>query len=146
MSKESAMKVIDDFEEMERPSPWIQLRDRKKVAAQLRDRVNNPFLINQGTSGTCGPASITFEIARAQPLDYVIAVTQLYNIGGTRVRKWDLKPCSDLLKAPCPASIAEADWLILASIRDSENWFFDVTSDKDQFPSGTILGEIEDFV
>ena len=142
---EQAMNVIDDFEEMERPSLWIQMRDRKKVAAQLRDRVNNPFLIYQGTSGTCGPASITFEIARANPLDYVVAVTSLYNTCYARVRKWVLIPCNDLRKAPCPLGIAEADWIILASIRDSENWFFDVESERDVFASGTTLGEIEDW-
>jgi hypothetical protein len=38
-----------------------------------------------------------------------------------------------------------ADWIILASIRDSENWLFDVESDKDQWASGTSLGEIEDW-
>ena len=142
---DEAKRIVNIFRQIQSPSsPWIQIRERQKIADQLMKRIENPFLINQGTSGTCAPAAIAFEIARANPRDCVLAVAQLYNVGSTTIRKWALRPCRALLKAPCPPEIDEADWVLLASIRDSENWFFDVTSEKDSFASGTRLGEIEE--
>jgi hypothetical protein len=68
-----------------------------------------------------------------RPDEYVRAVTELYDRGRTRIGKWDLKPDSDLKNYVLPktALIPEADWVIMASIRDSENWFIDYQATTD---------------
>jgi hypothetical protein len=45
---------------------------------------------------------------------------------------------------PKDANIDEADWIIMASIRDSENWFFDYTSVKSD--GGTTNREFNDML
>jgi hypothetical protein len=146
MSTERALQMIDDFETSERPSAWKQIRDRGGFASQLRERVNDPFSISQGSSGTCGPATLVFNMLRAEPVNYVTLATSLFNFGGATLRKWQLRPDKELRDSACPSDIAEADWIVLASIRDSENWFFDfLPSTRAATAAGTTLSEIEDW-
>jgi hypothetical protein len=61
MSKKQAHEEIDRFEKGTLQA-FTKL-DRATVANDLRLRVNDPFLINQGNkAGICGPATIAFEI------------------------------------------------------------------------------------
>src|SRR5262249_9615719 len=120
---------------------------RATVASELRARVDNPFLINQGAkAGICGPASIAFEIMRARPFTYCNAVSRLFQFGFTWLDSWKIAPDDDLLKAACPKSVAEADWVMLASIRDSENWLLDFHDDDSTWAEDTHLSEIKDWM
>jgi hypothetical protein len=106
---------------------------RAKIAEQLRARVINPSLIDQGEAGLCPAAAVVYSLARSKVVEYVQAVIDLYEKGKAQTHKWSIEPCSDLLayKPPSTAGIPEADWIIMASIRDSENWFFDFQSETD---------------
>lgn len=144
MSKEGALALVSNFATEKNIQSAFPKLDRDVVADQLRQRVENPFLINQGTTGTCAPASLIFNLAKTDPENYVSVATSLFTYGLAVLRKWQLKPCHDLRIAPCPARVPQADWLVLASIRDSENWFFDFTSDKSALADGTnSASEIE---
>jgi hypothetical protein len=103
--------------------------DRKKIAAQLAERVMDPTKIYQGHGGLCVPAALVYDIAKTRPEDYVKAVTELFDNGQTTLGKWKLTPNEDLKRYALPKDAGfEADWIILASIRDSENWFSDYSS------------------
>jgi hypothetical protein len=130
MSKEKALELVTEFAARTKVAAFTQIQ-RAKVAEQLKVRVNNPMFVNQGSAGLCVPASIVYGLAQRKPLEYVDAVTKLYDYGGALISKWEIKPCADLKKAPCPGGVPEADWIILASIRDDENWFVDFESDED---------------
>jgi hypothetical protein len=119
---------------------------RATIAAELADRVMDPTKINQGKVDVCVPAALVYEIAKTQPEDYVKAVTELFDNGQTTLGKWKLTPNEDLKRYALPkdANIAEADWIIIASVRDSENWFFDYSSVKDK--GGTTNREYKDML
>lgn len=145
MSKKQALDALDIFEKGTLQA--FKNLDRAKVASDLRARVENPYLINQGTkAGICGPASIAFEIMRARPFTYVSAATRLFNLGVGLIGDWKIAPDDDLLKAPCPTTVAQGDWVMLASIRDSENWMMDFHDEEDNYSSNSTLGEVESWM
>jgi len=119
---------------------------RATIATELAERVMDPTKINQGHVDVCVPAALAYNIAKTRPEDYVKAVTGLFDNGQTTLGKWNLTPNEDLKRYAIPkdAEIAEADWIIMASVRDSENWFFDYSSVKDS--GGTSDGEYKDML
>ena len=130
---ESAMRVIDNFAKKLTPGAFPTL-DRALVATQLRARVLDPSGINQGQSGLCPSAAVVYTVAKTNPVEYVKAVTQLFDVGTATIGKWKLEPDDDLrfYKLPTSPSIPQADWIIMASIRDSENWFIDYQAETDK--------------
>ena len=55
--------------------------DRDDLVSQLRDRIRDPGIIHQNPTGLCGPVAIVFELARRNPVEYVRAVTELFEHG-----------------------------------------------------------------
>ena len=100
---------------------------RDKVLKGIKDRLADPSLINQGNTWLCGPASFMYCLLRDSPEAYVTYVTQLYLKGNGRIRSLEVKPSADCLAAN-PTGIDPVDWVALASLRDSENTFFDYQS------------------
>jgi hypothetical protein len=143
MSQQAALAELERFEKRG-DLPAFKRLSRSAVAADLKARVTKPYLINQGTkAGVCGPASIAYEIMRTRPLTYVRAATSLFQFGFGWIDTWKIEPDDDLKNAPCPTSVAQGDWVMLASIRDSENWWYDFHSDTSGEEAGTTLEEIE---
>jgi len=137
-TQDDAKKLVDDFEKRT-TTYWITL-DRAKIAAGLRDRIDDPDHINQGGTSLCGPADFIRDIAEDKPVDYARAVIELYENGKTRIGTMDLKPCHDLRahRVPAAARITDVDWIILASIRDTDNWWFDYQSENDDASAITM--------
>lgn len=122
-SKYKLLDTIYSFENRSGVAAFTHI-NRKEVASGLRERVENPWKINQGAAGLCGPASLVYSIAKDQPDVYVNMVIELYEKGQTTFGKWKLKPGKDL-KNYLPVGVPVVDWIPTASIRDSENWFYD---------------------
>lgn len=149
MTTEKALALVDEFEAKTTKGKFTKL-SRANVAQGVRERIKDPFLIQQSVTGTCVPASVVHGLAKNRPLDYAAAVTGLFDIGGWTIGKWVLKPDVALFDMPCPVSadfpFNEADWVILASIRDSENWFFDFHSERDHFGDGSSMSEPKEWM
>lgn len=116
---------------------------RKRVADGLRVRVWAPSAINQGTSSLCGPASLLFDVATRDPESYVKYVTALWETGHGRIGRIDVSPGTDLKAFDPGRNVEASDWIALASLRDSENWFFDYQEDSDALAGITLPGELE---
>jgi hypothetical protein len=129
----AALALVDAFSKKPYPGAFPCL-DRSKIAFGLTERIADPSLINQGNVGLCTAAAVVFALARTRVVDYVRAVTELYDVGRTTIDKLNLMPCDDLrlYKLPASATIAQVDWIIMASIRDSATWFIDYQSVSDQ--------------
>ena len=119
---------------------------RGDVANGLTRRVDYPGDIDQGSSSLCGPSALLFNVARDNPEKYVGFVTDLYDRGRATLGKLTIEPGTDLKAyAPNKSDIAPVDWIALASIRDSENWFFDYQSTQDEFAGITMPSALEDW-
>ena len=130
---------------------------RSDIAVGLLKRLDDPGLICQGTSSLCGPAALLFNYASQRPAEYVRFVTLLYELGAASLGNLTAKPGSDLRNYGATSASKKignrtvlidpepVDWIALASIRDSENWFFDYQSVKDKVAGITMPGTLEDW-
>jgi hypothetical protein len=95
-----------------------------QVLLGIRNRLANPDMMDQGSASLCGPASFLYCLIKDDPEAWVTYVTELYMKGNARIRSLEVKPSRDCLNAN-PGGIKPVDWVALASLRDSENTFFD---------------------
>jgi hypothetical protein len=128
-----ATALVHSFSQKSSPGAFTKLH-RDQIAKELHLRIADPTVIDQGKGGLCPSASVAYSIANTDPERYVKCVTELFDIGSTKIADWSLEPCSDLKNYALPSDsrIAEADWIIMASMRDSENWFIDYQSVSDE--------------
>lgn len=121
-----AETAIADFERSKVPGVWTGL-DQQQIMAEMRARLANPFQINQGSQPFCGPATIIFELVRKHPLVYIELCRSLFQIGGfhTQTNRWISSP-SYLQQTPVNFKIPQVDWMVLSTLRESENMLFSV--------------------
>ncbi len=138
--KRLAYDKIDKFAKRTGPGAFKQI-SRSDVAKTLRMRVADPSKIDQGASSLCGPASLVFSFANSEPDQFADYVINLYENGQARLGKIDVIPGTDLKNYRC-ASDSATDWIATASLRDSENWFFDYQSTDNEFAGITMPHEL----
>jgi hypothetical protein len=124
MSKESAIKLVNQFKtNAALPNQWPRL-SKNDFADGLIERIENPNRINQGNTPLCGPASLIRLLAQTNQDGYAQAGIDLFTKGSSRIGTLDLKPGNELKQALLPPRTESADWVMLGSLRDSDNWFF----------------------
>jgi hypothetical protein len=129
-----------------RPGGGVFVRiARSRVAEGLLERVYNPSAIHQKGSSLCGPAALLFDLATRDPESYVRYVTSLYDTGVGQIRDIRVEPGSDLKEYDPGQNVEASDWIALASLRDSENYFFDYQDASDEFAGITLPGELEEW-
>jgi len=119
-------QAIADFEQSITPGAWTFL-NKATVAQEMRDRVRNPYLINQGGQPFCGPASVLFEVVRKKPLHYIEICSYLYLLGGFQGFSHYIAS-SDHLRTATRGNLQmpQTDWMLLSTFRDMENILFPV--------------------
>jgi hypothetical protein len=124
MSKETATTLVNQF--VLNPatvSRWPQIQ-RIDLGTGLLARIDNPNLIDQAGTPLCGPSTIVRSLAMNNPDAYAQAAIDLYTKAQAKINSMDVRPGSELLRAAVPATSNPADWIMLCSLRDSNNWFF----------------------
>ncbi|MBA2117524.1 hypothetical protein HOV93_47230 [Planctomycetes bacterium FF15] len=138
----SAANRVCDFLELEGNGVFPNL-DRDEVGIGLLMRISDPGIIAQKHASLCGPTSLLFSIATHRPFRYVEFAADLYDKGRGTIGELTIKPCSDTRNyKPAKGSISPVDWLTAASIRDSENWFFDYQTASNEFAGITMPNEM----
>ncbi|KEI67921.1 hypothetical protein A19Y_3091 [Planktothrix agardhii NIVA-CYA 126/8] len=124
--------AITEFENSKISGVWTGL-DQQQIIAELRSHLVNPFNINQGTQPFCGPAAIVFELIRKNPLAYIQICRNLFQIGGfhTQNNRW-ISPPQWLSESPLNLEISQIDWMVLSTLRESENIIFSVDPNAPQ--------------
>jgi hypothetical protein len=137
--KQHALALVDAFAARTGPRAFLRL-SRSVVAHGLRQRVLNPTLVNQGAAALCPSASVVYLEARDHPVRYVLFVIQLFELGRASIHTWRIAPSRDLKNyLPPVTGIHEADWIPMASIRESEEWFW---SNRDIFSKGGAFCDV----
>jgi hypothetical protein len=123
MSQASAIKLMNEFAAKNGPSKWSKV-DRTAFARGVIERILDPNKVHQRGTPLCGPASLTRAIAKDSPVVYARAAIDLYQRGKAVIKTLEIEAGSELLKSAPQGKTDPADWVFLASIRDSDNWFF----------------------
>ncbi|MHA1267304.1 MAG: hypothetical protein ACTSRS_18850 [Candidatus Helarchaeota archaeon] len=133
-SKTSARKpqtvaeAIDYFTKSTFPSKWRHIQ-KEDLLNDLRDTLADPFQINQSQTPFCGPASITFELVRREPIQYVLFMKQLFEKGQFMTKTGKvIKAGKKLLESQVPSGVSTADWVFIGTLRDDKNLFFSIKS------------------
>lgn len=138
-----ALALIAHFERWRPPGVFAHMTV-PDVAAGMRTRVMDPASIDQGPSSLCGPAVFVHRLLRQDPVAYVSFVIDLYTKGAATLGQLTVTAGADLRRFdPKPVSMTAVDWITLASVRDSENWFFDYQSAEDAFAGITLPSHLE---
>lgn len=138
-------KLISEFATRKSHAAFPHI-NKPALVKQLLQRISQPWRIDQARSSLCGPAAFLYCVARSDPGLYAKYIIDLYEKGEAKIKDLEVEPGSDCrrYKVP-PGQIAEADWVGLASLRDSENTFSDYESITDEFAGITLPGHIEDW-
>jgi hypothetical protein len=154
-TKPDALAAIATFESETAPGPWKL--SRAAVASRLADIVNDPNVVDQDSLNLCGPASFVRLWAARDPLALVTFAANLYNDGVADIgAAYHVEPGSGSLIAQDYAALAAAagvgfippaDWMVLGSIRDSENFFFDFEGTPgEDVAAATTPGEVAEWL
>ena len=81
--------------------------------------------MNQDTAGLCGPVAFLYGLASNSPATYARYAVDLYEKGNAKIGDI-LAPSTGCRTSSPPCSMSPADWLAAASLRNSDNWWFDV--------------------
>jgi hypothetical protein len=117
---------------------WPKL-DSNTVLTRIHDLKGNANLFDQGAVGLCTAAAFFHHIIQKNPTEFESFANSLYGAGLGYLGKFEIKPDSDLRNADYAALAAEfpgmppqADWMLMSSVRDDENWFFDFEGAPDE--------------
>ena len=104
----------------------------------VTERMRKPDLIDQDISSLCGPSVLMYHVARTSATAYETYCRNLYHDGiGTLGENLVVKPGHDCRHVR-PQNLNAADWVALASLRDSENAVFDYDDEDDQIGGITL--------
>ena len=142
--KKAALKLVEKFIGHMKPPAFKHFR-RIDVAEGLIERINQPSLIDQ-PGMVCGPAALMYVLARDFPVKYTRFVIDLYERGTAWLMGPDkgfrVTPNQSLLNFK-PKDENAVDWITMASLRDSENTFFNYSTrgKRDDWFGYTMPGE-----
>lgn len=138
-----AIALIEQFGTRVGPIRFTHLQ-RGRVAMQLMARVLQPGMINQGAFGMCGPAAVAIDTARNNPVGYVTFAISLCENGSGNIGGRMVTPVAGirtyLLSEVTTVGMPQADWVVLASLRD------DPASLQGDFSRATYGGSSSDEV
>lgn len=120
--KAAAHTLVTEFRSRDSRA-WSSI-DRAQFADGLDARINDPSKISSAGSSLCGPAAVAFNLASGDPAAYAKFAIAMYESGRGQIRSTSYKASSTLRGKSLPSGNEEADWVVLASLRDDDNWIF----------------------
>jgi hypothetical protein len=127
--------AADLFERSTNNGLWKAI-DKSALVTNVRARRQAAESIDQVKSNFCGPTSVAYELARTQPRRYVELCRQLFETGGFWARSNRVEASDKLRADNVGQGMEPADWMLIATMRDSENNLFKVESDSTGIMSG----------
>ena len=139
----AAVKLVKQFEARASSGVFSGIVS-KDVADALTERLGSAVKIDQDQTSLCGPAVVMFNLTRDDPLKYAQFVIDLFERGRAQFGNLDITVHDHLKQyVPPPRMINVADWIALASLRDSRQFFLrHYKSVKDDLAAMTYPGAI----
>lgn len=119
-------------------SAWKKL-DHRQVTTRLMDLRNNANLFNQGGIGLCTAAAFYHNIIQKNPIGFGLFAKQLHAEGMGYLNKLKIAPGDSILNVDYNILAKnygnmppQADWMLMAALRDSQNWFLNFDGAPDE--------------
>jgi hypothetical protein len=136
-----AAELVCTFMKLAGRGRWPGL-DRDEVGVGLLMRLAYPSLLRQGQASLCGPAAFIFNLVQDRPSEYAGFAIRLYNTGTARMGSLTITP-RDAVRQYAPTwQIDPADWVTMAGLRDSEDWWFSYDTADRTFSGATTQLEM----
>ncbi|MUT68751.1 hypothetical protein [Paenibacillus sp. NEAU-GSW1] len=126
---------LQSFEKSTATGVWPNIV-KSELIADIKLKIANPFKIDQASTPLCGPASILFELVSRHPAKYVAICRELFETGKFTARTKIVKPSSTLLNSRVRSGVSVADWMLMATLRDTENALFPVEANSNDAVTG----------
>ncbi len=120
MTTATATALVDTFAAASGAGVWPGL-SRTTLAAELKARLGAPNSVDQAQTPLCGGASFTRALIIDKHDDYAKAAIDLFNTGEATIGTLKIKPGATVRTSAPQNGTSQADWIMLASIRDSGN-------------------------
>jgi hypothetical protein len=134
--------VCDFFLKHSGRGQWLTL-DRDEVGVGILMRLAYPGLVDQNQASLCGPAAFLFSELQDHPGYYASFAIDMYEKGTARLGGLSITPNASVRRYSPPSwKIAPVDWLTMASLRDSENWFVTYDTADKEFAGATTPFEL----
>lgn len=130
-------EAMDRFRNSNVPGKWLFIT-KTDLLNDISRTISRPLYVNQGSTPLCGPAAIVYELVCKQPARYIDICKELYETGKFKGKTKTFEPSSALKRSRLRSAnrISTADWMLMATLRDTANEVFDVTSDSNNFVMG----------
>ncbi|MEZ2230250.1 hypothetical protein [Microcoleus sp.] len=126
MESQKVDAAISEFERSQISGVWAGL-NKTQIIAEMRDRIQNPFQINQSGQPFCGPAAVAFTLLNQNPLRYVEICRHLFEIGSLQTKSMrSIYPSIPLRQSKGNLRMPQVDWMLLSTLRESANLIFPV--------------------
>ncbi len=99
---------------------WNHL-DKQQIVNDIRTRLADPFQVEQGGNPFCAPAAVVFELIRKQPHRYIDICQSLFERGSFDGFTKPIVAAGRLCRSYGNLRMAQADWMLLATLRDCAN-------------------------
>jgi hypothetical protein len=121
----SLIDRLNEFARSSQPGVWIHL-NKQQIIVDIHDRLADPYQIQQGEQPFCGPAAVVFELIRKQPHRYIDICQSLYETGSFSGHSKQITAVGRLCRSYGKLRMAQVDWMLLATLRDSANLIFPI--------------------
>lgn len=141
-------QLLDEFEKCIGLSAFACIKEpseRNLFIGHLHERIAKPHRINQLYTPLCGPAAFMYCIAKDRPHDYLRYVLDLVTTGTGKLGGLIVTPSAACRNAVIKGKIAPADWVALASLRDSSNKSMQMSSPDSNAAGITLPGELAEW-
>ena len=143
---QAALQAFRDSSEV---GVWTNI-NKNSLLEDIRNTVVNPLNIRQTGTPFCGPASVVFELASRQKTKYVKFCQELLETGQFNAQRQVIQASKNTMESSVPKKISVADWMMLATLRDSENILIPVDDEWVDFAEGitgiTFPSELETWI
>jgi hypothetical protein len=138
----SVAEIVCNFVKRLGRGRWPKL-DRDEIGVGLLMRLAYPGLLRQGEASLCGPAAFLFGLLQDRPGLYAGFAMDMYEKGTALLGGLRVTPGKGVRDYSPPSwKIDPIDWLTMASLRDSENWFCSYDNADKTFQGATTQLEM----
>lgn len=141
----SYYQALNAFRVSTKAGVWPKIT-KSTLISKIENSVVNPYLVNQGNSPLCGPAAIVFELVNRNPTRYVQIMQSLYETGKFTSNGKSYVTSSRLRNSDIRTGMTASDWMLMATLRENANEFFQVDSNSGDLELGVSThGEMKDW-